>query len=97
VALGQLVGQSHTSLRDDFEISCDPVDQLVAIADACAGTLGSRQIGGGFGGCVLCLTTDEHLDAAREQITVEYSRISGADPWMHVVAPSDPAGPVTEK
>jgi galactokinase len=96
-ALGELISQSHLSLRDDFEISCDPVDRLVEIADACPGTLGSRQIGGGFGGCVLCLTTDEHLDAAREQITVAYSQVSGADPWVHVVEPSDPAGPVTEQ
>lgn len=93
-SLGNLVSQSHASLRDDFQISCGPVDQLVEIADTCPGALGSRQIGGGFGGCVLCLTTDEHLDAVREQITVEYSRISGQNPWVHVVEPSDPAGPV---
>lgn len=93
VALGELISQSHASLRDDFEISCSPVDRLVAIADACPGALGSRQIGGGFGGCVLCLTTDEHLDAVRERITVEYGRMTGTDPWVHVVEPSDPAGP----
>ena len=96
-ALGKLISQSHESLRDDFQISCGPVDRLVEIADACPGTLGSRQIGGGFGGCVLCLTTDEQLDAVREQITVEYSQVSGEDPWVHVVEPSDPAGHVTEQ
>ncbi len=96
-ALGELISESHASLRDDFEISCDPVDRLVAIADACPGALGSRQIGGGFGGCVLCLTTDEHLDAVRKRITFEYCRISGADPWVHVVEPSDPAGPIAKQ
>jgi galactokinase len=95
--LGTLISKSHESLRDDFEISCDPVDRLVAIADVCPGTLGSRQIGGGFGGCVLCLTTDEHLDAVREQVTVEYSQFSGREPWVHVVEPTDPAGPVTQE
>ena len=95
--LGQLISESHESLRDDFEISCDPVDRLVAIADACPGALGSRQIGGGFGGCVLCLSTDEHLDAVREQVTVEYGQISGEEPWVHVVEPTDPAGPVTQE
>lgn len=96
-SLGQLVSQSHASLRDDFQISCGPVDQLVEIADTCSGALGSRQIGGGFGGCVLCLTTDEYLDAVREQIAVEYGRISGQTPWVHVVEPSDPAGPVPKE
>ncbi len=95
--LGQLISASHISLRDDFEVSCDPVNQLVTISDACPGVLGSRQVGGGFGGCVLCLTTAEHLDAVREQITVEYGRLSGADPWVHVVEATDPAGPVTKQ
>ena len=92
--LGQLISLSHASQRDDFEISCDPVDQLVAIADACGGALGARQVGGGFGGCVLCLTTDEHLDAVQDEIIVEYTKASGAKPWVHVVAATDPAGPV---
>ncbi len=95
-ALGRLISQSHASLRDDFEISCGPVDQLVSIADTCEGVLGSRQIGGGFGGCVLCLTTDEHLDAVQRQVTAEYHQASGADPWVHVVEPSDPAGRVIQ-
>jgi galactokinase len=96
-ALGKLISASHASLRDDFEISCGPVDQLVEIADACHGALGSRQIGGGFGGCVLCLTTDKHVNAVRDQITLKYGQISGAEPWVHVVSPSDPAGPVTDQ
>lgn len=92
--LGHLINASHASLRDDFEVSCEAVDQLVEIANACPGVLGSRQIGGGFGGCVLCLTTAEHLEDVRERITVEYGRLSGADPWVHVVAATNPAGPV---
>ena len=95
--LGRLISQSHASQRDDFEISCEAVDQLVEIADSCPGALGSRQIGGGFGGCVLCLTSEEHLDAVHEQITLEYGRQSGATPWTHVVAASDPAGPINKQ
>ncbi len=90
--LGQLISQSHASQRDDFEVSCEEVDQLVDIADSCPGTLGSRLIGGGFGGCVLCLTSEEHLDAVRERISAKYGGRSGATPWTHVVAASDPAG-----
>ncbi len=96
-ALGELISKSHVSQRDDFQVSCDPVDQLVDIADNCPGALGSRQIGGGFGGCVLCLTTDKQIDAVRKQVTVEYGKILGTEPWVHVVEPSNPAGPVTEQ
>ena len=92
--LGHLINASHASLRDDFEVSCEAVDQLVEISNACTGVLGSRQIGGGFGGCVLCLTTVKHLGAVREQITAEYGRLSGADPWVHLVTATDPADPV---
>lgn len=95
-ALGQLISASHLSLRNDFETSCETVDRLVDIADACPGVLGSRQVGGGFGGCVLCLTTVDKLDAVRDHITVEFGRLSGADPWVHVVEATDPAGPVIE-
>jgi galactokinase len=94
VGLGALVSQSHLSLRDDFEISCQAVDQLVEIANACRGSLGARQVGGGFGGCVLCLTTDDHLPHVQEQIRLDYGRVLGTEPWMHVVQATEPAGRV---
>jgi len=92
--LGKLISDSHDSLRDDFEISCEAVDRLVEIADACVGALGARQIGGGFGGCVLCLTTADHVADVRTEIGRQYARITGSEPWMHVVAASSPAGKV---
>jgi galactokinase len=53
-ALGALLSASHTSLRDDYEISTAAVEQTVArLTDA--GAAGARIIGGGFGGCVLGL------------------------------------------
>jgi galactokinase len=52
--LGPLLTESHRSLRDDFEVSCAEVDDVVDAALQ-AGALGARMIGGGFGGCVLAL------------------------------------------
>ena len=94
--LGELVSASHISLRDDFEISCKPVDDLVAIADACGGSFGSRQVGGGFGGCVLVVTAADAIDEVRARITKDYSAILGSDPWTHIVSGADPAGRVQE-
>jgi galactokinase len=52
--LGSLLGASHASLRDDFEISTPQVEATVArLLDA--GAAGARIMGGGFGGCVLGL------------------------------------------
>lgn len=94
--LGGLVSASHTSLRDDFEISCKPVDDLVDIADGCDGALGSRQVGGGFGGCVLVITSADAVDEVRAKITKDYSAILGSEPWTHVVSGANPAGRVQE-
>jgi galactokinase len=53
-ALGALLGASHASLRDDYEISTPAVEATVArLSDA--GAAGARIMGGGFGGCVLGL------------------------------------------
>ena len=41
---------SHNSLRDDFEVSCPELDELVSLALQVPGVLGSRMTGGGFGG-----------------------------------------------
>ncbi len=55
VTLGNLLLESHNSLKDDYEVSCPELDFLVTealIGDEC---IGSRMMGGGFGGCTLNL------------------------------------------
>jgi galactokinase len=57
-ALGPLMAASHSSLRDDFEVSCPELDLLVEIANEIGfegGVLGSRMTGGGFGGSTVTL------------------------------------------
>jgi galactokinase len=54
-AAGRLMGESHASLRDDYEVSVPPVDDLVASVAAAPGVFGARMTGGGFGGCVVAL------------------------------------------
>ena len=89
--LGNLVCASHVSLRDDFEVSCNEVDQLVAIADASAGVLGSRMVGAGFGGCVLSLIESDKIDEAARQIRQKYIDAAGNEPWTHIVQAAEPA------
>ena len=52
--VGILINQSHTSLRDDYTVSCPELDTAVDAALA-AGALGSRMVGGGFGGSAIAL------------------------------------------
>ena len=54
IKVGQLINQSHISLRDDYTVSCPELDTAVD-ASLAAGALGSRMVGGGFGGSAIAL------------------------------------------
>jgi galactokinase len=63
LALGQLLFQSHVSLRDDYEVSCPELDLLHEFGQEFSGCLGSRLTGAGFGGSGIALveTKDEDV------------------------------------
>jgi galactokinase len=61
--VGRTFAESHTSMRDDFEISCPELDLAVATAVE-AGAIGARMTGGGFGGSAISLVPEDGLDAA---------------------------------
>jgi galactokinase len=88
--LGQLIDASHESLRSDFEVSCGELDALVEIATACPGVYGARMMGAGFGGCTINLVEPARVDQVVREISVEYGKILGREPWVHVVGSSDP-------
>jgi galactokinase len=87
--LGSLINLSHVSLRDDYEVSCQELDQLVGVATNCDGVLGSRMMGAGFGGCTISLVESGAAEQAGEQIRNDYARLTGQEPWMHLAAPAD--------
>lgn len=92
--LGTLLNESHASLRDDFDVCCDELDYLAEAAHVTPGVYGARMFGGGFGGCIIALTSRDNLPAATRRIVNDYAEWSGHDPWYHVVQPAHPAGPV---
>lgn len=79
VALGQLINQSHASLSRDMEVSHPQVDRLAALAQADPGVLGARMMGGGFGGCVLALTSRDAADAVEQRIVGAWRQAIGRD------------------
>jgi galactokinase len=54
VKVGKLINESHISLRDNYTVSCSELDTAVE-ASLAAGALGSRMVGGGFGGSAIAL------------------------------------------
>ena len=81
--LGALMVDSHTSLRDDYAVSCDELDVLVRLAVAEAGVYGARLTGGGFGGCVIVLIEPERLEAVAESIGRQYAEQVGWAPTCY--------------
>ncbi len=95
---GGLMLESHRSLREDFEVSCDPLDALVEIATT-AGAAGARLTGAGFGGCVVALCGADRVPDVLTAIEREFygaRRDPGApSSRLLVAAPSDGASVVT--
>ena len=72
---GELMNQSHISLRDDYEVSCEEIDILVDLAWNIPGVIGSRITGGGFGGCTVSIVKDEAIDTFIETIGQAYEKV----------------------
>ncbi|MGI9271901.1 MAG: galactokinase [Woeseiaceae bacterium] len=89
--LAALIDACHDSLRDDFEVSCDELEALVAAANSSSLVLGSRMVGAGFGGCVLSVCESDDIDMAASEIRANYSKVSGGEPWQHTVSAASPA------
>lgn len=72
--MGRLMCESHKSLRDDFEVSCNELDILVDAAIKCSpSVLGSRMTGGGFGGCTITLLEKSDINNVITHIQAIYS------------------------
>jgi galactokinase/CTP:molybdopterin cytidylyltransferase MocA len=71
-SIGNLVSESHASLRDLYEVSTSEVEELIKIIRDDPNVLGARLMGGGFGGNVLALTTRDHSQALIQQVEQRY-------------------------
>jgi galactokinase len=83
---GELMGQSHISLRDDYEVSCPELDLLADIASQQPGVYGARMTGGGFGGCTINLIKREAVQQITQYIVAEYQKKTGVHPEIYVSA-----------
>lgn len=83
-AFGKRMFQSHEGLSKDYEVSCKELDVLVDIAKDQPGLLGSRMMGGGFGGCTINLVEEQHVDSFTETIRKEYKDKVGKETEIYV-------------
>ncbi len=82
--LGQLMSESHTSMRDDFEISSPELDKMVELAQAEGACYGARMTGGGFAGCAVALVREEDVAAFSKSVAAGYRQATGLEPALYV-------------
>ena len=89
--LGDLLFESHHSLRDDYQVSCEELDVLVELAQAQDDVFGARMTGGGFGGCIVALVNREALSSVATSISQGYAQQVGLSPQCYRVKPASGA------
>ncbi len=82
---GELMNESHISLRDDYEVTGEELDTLVEEAWKINGVIGSRMTGAGFGGCTVSLVKDGAVEEFIEKVGVAYQERIGYAADFYVV------------
>ncbi len=72
ITLGKLMFETHYGLSKDYEVSCEELDFLVDLAKEEAVVVGSRLMGGGFGGCTITLVKKGSETMIKEKFTQLY-------------------------
>lgn len=86
--VGRRMYETHWGMSKDYEVSCEELDFLVEVAEAC-GVTGSRIMGGGFGGCTINLVKDELYDNFIATAKKRFNEKYGHEPKVYEVVISD--------
>jgi galactokinase len=89
--LGELMRDSHRSLRDLYEVSCPELDIMVDAAEGLPGHCGGRMTGGGFGGCTVNLVQAGNAKDFAAQVSDRYQRKTGISPNVYICSAADGA------
>jgi galactokinase len=89
---GQLMNESHISLRDDYEVSIPEMDTLVAAAQRIPGCYGSRLTGAGFGGCTVSLVQEHQVERFKRDVAAAYRTATGHETTIYVCRASNGVG-----
>ncbi len=93
---GKRMAESHSSLRDLYEVSCAELDLMVEQAHRQEGVYGARMTGGGFGGSTINLVESRFADAFAENMARGYEKETGIVPQIYICAAAEGAGAVAQ-
>lgn len=88
---GELMVESHISLKDDYAVTGVELDTLVDEALKVEGVIGSRMTGAGFGGCTVSVVKEEVIDRFIDEVTNGYKEKIGYEPTFYVAGVGDGA------
>jgi galactokinase len=88
-SFGQLMNQSHDSLRDDYEVTGKELDTLVEEARKIEGTIGSRMTGAGFGGCTVSIVKEDQVESFIREVGARYKDRTGLKADFYVAEIGD--------
>ena len=94
---GKFMYASHYGLKNDYEVSCMELDQLVDLAKNVDGVLGARMMGGGFGGCTINLVKRSAAEQFSKTIRENYKTPEGKSPEVIMVTIDDGTRPILEQ
>lgn len=87
--LGNLLFASHNGLQHQYKVSCEELDFLVDKANEYPTVLGSRMMGGGFGGCTINLIKKTAATQFKEEVAPAYYNLFNKDCSFYFVNLSD--------
>jgi galactokinase len=93
---GKRMAESHSSLRDLYEVSCAELDFMVHEANRQEGVYGARMTGGGFGGSTINLVESRFAGAFAENMARGYLKETGIVPQVYICAPAEGASAVAQ-
>jgi len=87
--IGRLLDECYNSLKNDYEVSCEEIDKAIEVAKTIEGLVGTRMVGGGFGGCTINLVkrgTSHHFAGEIEE---KFRKETGIKGNAYICNPSD--------
>jgi galactokinase len=88
-SFGKKMYESHAGLRDLYEVSCRELDVLVEATEKIDEVLGSRMMGGGFGGCTINLVQESEVDNVISRIKNHYVKKVDSSPDFYIAKISE--------
>lgn len=91
IGFGQLMYLTHEGLSKQYEVSCAELDFLYKSARKHNGVVGSRMMGGGFGGCTINLVEESETESFTHYIREAYNKEYHKDPDVYITQIEDGA------